>query len=275
MALKAEIASLDGLPEAVAREYKKVEEGGKTVFRLDVEKVGGLELADTGGLLSTIEKLRGFEARSARYGNITPEEAAANAKKVTDLTAELDRVRKDVNGGDDRVRQVRKELEDAHAAAMATATQTADMRLAEVIRLRRDQAALSAVQAAGFRTTAKLMARLLMDEIEVSEDPKATDPEKRFVTTIKGEHGPRRVVRKGEDGDRLMTPHERALELAAHEDFKRFVDAEEDPKKPKPGQKPAKNATQNQPPRQSGSDDAFDDMGTIEELVAARGGTID
>jgi len=54
MALKARLASIDGLPESIAAEYKQVD----GAFVLDVEADGTLELVDTSELKSTITKTR-------------------------------------------------------------------------------------------------------------------------------------------------------------------------------------------------------------------------
>ena len=54
MALPSKLATLEGLDEVVAKEYKKVGEE----FVLQVDKVGGLGLEDVSGLKSTAEALR-------------------------------------------------------------------------------------------------------------------------------------------------------------------------------------------------------------------------
>src|SRR5687767_7236901 len=53
MALKAQLDSLDGLPEAVAKEYKEVKDGDKVRYVLDAE---GVE--DVSGLKSALSKER-------------------------------------------------------------------------------------------------------------------------------------------------------------------------------------------------------------------------
>jgi len=54
MALPAKLATLEGVDEVVAKEYKKVGEE----FVLQVDKVGGLGLEDVSGLKSATESLR-------------------------------------------------------------------------------------------------------------------------------------------------------------------------------------------------------------------------
>ena len=54
MSLPAKLATIEGLDEVVAKEYKKVGEE----FILQVDKVGGLGLEDISGLKSATENLR-------------------------------------------------------------------------------------------------------------------------------------------------------------------------------------------------------------------------
>lgn len=55
MALKPRLETLDGLPEAIAAEYKPIDGGG---FQLDVTPDGGLELVDTTGLKTSLQRER-------------------------------------------------------------------------------------------------------------------------------------------------------------------------------------------------------------------------
>lgn len=91
MALKALLESLDGLSEEVKKQYKQTD-GGK--FVLDVEGIGGLELADTSGLRSSLEKERDahrkFEKEAkelkSKFDGLNPDEAREALKKVEEFS---------------------------------------------------------------------------------------------------------------------------------------------------------------------------------------------
>lgn len=268
MALKAILEKTDGLPADVAKEYKRVEGAdGKVTFQLDVESVGGLELTDIAPMRRTIETLRQFEDRSKKYGAITPEEALANKAKVAELTSKIESDAKDGKGGDERVRQVRAELEKTYGEQLNAEKANSEARLKEVHRLRKFETARAAAIEAGFKTAEKLITPLLIAEIDVIENLTATREEDRFSTVVRGEGGvPRRHISK--DSDRLLTVRERALELAKSEDLKRYVDAPEPAKKPD-ADKSRRTPTHTNPNQPSDEGQAYTDP--IQDLASAFG----
>lgn len=93
MALKAILDSIDGLPEAISKEYIKIEDAqsphnGK--FKLAVEPTGGLELDDVSGLKNALGAARRErdEAKDAlgKYGDISPTKAKEGVSALTRLT---------------------------------------------------------------------------------------------------------------------------------------------------------------------------------------------
>ncbi len=235
MALKAKIDKLEDVPQEDRKHYKKIDlADGKVEFIADIEKVGGMELADTGGLLKSLEKERANGAKLARYGTITPEEATSNAAKVVELSEQLER--KGSKGGDaqELVKQATNELARAHGEVVKKLESQSAARLAEVVRLRRTEAARKEAAAVGFEESAvELIAPFLEKDIDVVED------EKGFRSVVKGEDGRERIVSEGSGGVRPMTPADRARELAADPKYKRYLAPKEKPKaEPTPQSQP-------------------------------------
>lgn len=269
MALKTKLEKLDGLHPEVAKEYKKVDlQGGGHEFHLDAEAVGTFELTDVAPMKRTIETLRQFEDRVKKYGSVTPEEAIANKTKIGELTTQLEDARKDGKGGDERVKQVRQELEKTYGEQLSAANAASEARLKEVHRLRKYEAARAAAIEAGFKTAEELITPLLVGEIDVVENPTATREEDRFSTVVRGEGGaPRRFISK--DTDRLLTVRERALELAKSEKFKRYVDVVDSVKETKDTKGTPKRPAQPAQP----TDDKTQFVDPIQDLAVAFGVT--
>lgn len=88
MALKARLESAEAekLSEEIAREYAKQEDG---TFVLQVDAVGGLELADTGGLKKAlgVERAAGKAAQQKllKFADLDPEAAAEALAKVAEM----------------------------------------------------------------------------------------------------------------------------------------------------------------------------------------------
>lgn len=227
--LKAKIDKLEDVPQEDRKHYKKIDlPDGKVEYLADVEKVGGFELADTGGLLKSLERERANGSKLSRYGTITPEEAAAAVAKVAELTEQLE-ARKGSKGADadERVKQATAELSRAHAEALKKIEERSNARLSEVVRLRRTETALKEIRAAGFEDSAvELIAERLAKDIDVVED------EKGFRSVVRGQDGTERIV--PDNGSvRPMTPADRAKELAV--EFKRYLAVKEPaPKKTEP-----------------------------------------
>jgi len=58
MALKAFYSTQDEVPEALREQYVEAKVGDKSIFKLDVEQVGGWDLQDIAGLTSTVGRLK-------------------------------------------------------------------------------------------------------------------------------------------------------------------------------------------------------------------------
>lgn len=253
MALKAEVEKLEDVGQQYRDQYKKIDGAdGKTVFRLDVEAVGGLELTDPAGLLGTIEKLRPHEARSKKYGTITPEEATAAVAKVTELAEQLEELRTSKGGKftDSEKQQLIAEMKRVHGEEIAKEKARSDARLLEVHRLRKEDAADAALIAVGFKSSRKFIRHELIKDLEVIEDENAKDAISRFKTVVRGPDAPERfVLDKATNSSRLMTAADRAAEMAQDKDLKRYLDVED---AGKPAQK-AQNQNGYQPALNSGA----------------------
>jgi len=232
--LKAKISKLEDVPEAQRALYKKLEvEGGAAVFLLDVEKVDGYELADTQGLINGLQSERQKSHKLAKYGTITPEEASAAVTKVAELTEEVAALKKGGKGLDERERA---ELKRVHGEELKVERERSAARLDEVRRLRKEVVAEAALVSAGFRKTGitKMMKPILAAEMEVVEDDKVMG-EGRFKTVVLGRNTDgtmvERIVGDGKGGTRVMTPLDRALELAKEKDYSEYVSVDEPPKK--------------------------------------------
>lgn len=241
MALKASLEKLEDAAGPLREHYKKIElADGKVVYQLDVEKVGGLELADTGGLLSSLEKERANGAKLQRYGTITPEEARANADRVTKLAEELEALKKQKPGrlADEERAQITAELNRVHAEALAKEKAASEARLSEVVRLRRDEAAERALVEAGFKGSADVLKPHLVSQIDVIEDAEAKDGAPRFRVVVRSENGgERQFIDPNTKLSRVMTPADRAREMATDAKFRPYLDVKT-PEKPK-GTQPA------------------------------------
>lgn len=228
MALKASLDKLEDAPAAFREHYKKIDRAdGTAIFQLDVEKVGGLELADTGGLLSSLEKERANGSKLQRYGTITPEEAKANAERVTKLAEELEALKKRNPGklGDDERTQLQNEWNRVASAELAKEKATSEARLRRIQRKEREEAAESALAAAGFKSSAKILAPHLINEIEVLEEAEAKDDAQRFRVIVRSPTGgERQFIDPDTKQSRAMTPLDRAREMAKDPVFKPYVD---------------------------------------------------
>ena len=247
MALKASLDKLEDAPAAFREHYKKIDlADGKVVFQLDVEKVGGLELADTGGLLSALERERSNGSKLQRYGTITPEEARANAEQLPKLKEQIEALQKQKGGKltDDERTQIAAELNRVHAEALSKEKSTSEARLKELDRVLRQEAAERALEQAGFKGAVKMMKPHLVEQTELVEDPDAKDGAPRFRVVVRSETGgERQFIDPDTKQSRVMTPLDRAREMARHADFKDYVDV---PVKNTPGKQTPALATQRQ-----------------------------
>lgn len=86
--LKARIKLLTDVAEGLRGEYKANPDTKAGGFILDVEKTDGLELADTGGLMSALEKERNTATEAngklRLFGDLTPDVARAAVAKVAE-----------------------------------------------------------------------------------------------------------------------------------------------------------------------------------------------
>lgn len=248
MALKASLEKLEDAPAALREHYKKIDLAeGKVVYQLDVEKVGGLELADTAGLLSSLERERTNGARLQRYGTITPEEAKANAEKVIRLSEENEALKKQKPGKitDDERAQITSELNRVHSEALAKEKATSEARLREVVRIRREEAAERALTDAGFKGAARILKPHLVNQIEVLEDADAKDGAQRFRVVVRSESGgERQFIDPDTKQSRVMTPVDRAREMAKDPEFRQYLDV---PAKDKPTPTPSPSRQQRAP----------------------------
>ena len=270
--LKAKVDKLEDVPESDRKHYKKVDlADGKVEYLADIEKVGGLELQDATGLVATLEKLRQHERTVGQYGTITPAEAGANLKKIGELNQQLEDLKKGGKGGDEeRIKQVRDELARAHTAEMTPLKARAESRLAEVVRLRRDEASEAALKEAGFKSALRLMKPVLAAELDVLEDEKTG----AFRTVVRGPGGVERIyVDPKTTQDRPMSALERAREMAQDPELRGYRDVETvDDKGDKGGAKKTTKVATTQFGSRDRKNDQDIEMSPIEMLVAARAG---
>lgn len=119
MALRAKVQSLDGMPEAVASEYKPADGGG---FVLDVEAADGLRLENVDGLRNTVAATRAErdEAKNALKGlqGVVGDASAETVASWKDAHSRIGSMT-DSDKVDAAVKQREEALQKKHEAAMA------------------------------------------------------------------------------------------------------------------------------------------------------------
>jgi len=133
---------------------------------------------------------------------------------------------------DARTRQILEAERKKHTEELTAVQVERDRARGMVQRLLTKDIARQAVEAAGFRSTADAMTLVLGRELDVVEDAKS--PDSPFRTVVRGADNEELFVPgKDKEPPRPMTPHERALQLAADPKWKKLLDVTRDDKKPK------------------------------------------
>lgn len=133
---------------------------------------------------------------------------------------------------DARTRQIVEVINKKHAEELEALKVERDRARGMVQRLLTKDIARQAVEAAGFKSAAEAMTLVLNQELDVVEDEKS--PDRPFRTVVRIDGAEQFVPSKdNKEPARPMTPHERALQLAADPKWKRLLDVARDDKKPK------------------------------------------
>lgn len=233
MAVKAIYEKQEDIPAPLREHYAEVTaQDGKKSWRLAVEKVGDWELTDAApALINTIEKLRPSEAKLRKFGTITPDEAIASAARIGELQQQLEDASK--KGGklsDSEKTQITNELKRLHEVELAKEKARSDARLSEVHRLRKRVASDLGLRKAGYEgAMVDLLTEKLVLELDVVEDESAAG-DARFRTVVRGDGGQERIVADTVTKQaRTMTAEDRAIEYAAHPEWKRYLPAKAPP----------------------------------------------
>lgn len=244
MALKAFYSKSDEIPKDHSAFYKQVDlADGTKVFRLDVEKTDGWELADTGGLLASLETERKAGRKLKLYGEISPEKANENAVRVAEMEQELERLKESGKGGDSNRWKAREdELQRLHADEKRKLEEKAAGLLRQLDDELGKRTAQAALESAGFKQAASILLPHVLSQLGFNED---NGKRRAFV---KREDGSPRLT-SGDGGAREMSVDDLVKELASGE-FARWKDAPvKDPAKrngapaPQPSAGPANEPT--------------------------------
>lgn len=178
MALKAIVESLEGLSEDVAAEYSQREDGK---FQLQVDAIGGLELADTAGLKSALQKERqsvaDLKGEVKKYGDLDPDAAREALTKVEQL-GEMTPTEK----VEQQIRTRTEKLVAQHNADKATLEKTIDGLKGQLSANLIDVAATAALNELGGNV------RLLLPHVRGMTRMRQTD-DGRFVAEVLDENG--------------------------------------------------------------------------------------
>lgn len=222
MALKPILKTLDGLDESVSALYreateKEVESGGGDPFHiLDVERSDGWEVANTGGLLRTIEKLRPAERKLAKFGDLSPDEVEGLRAKNAELEEKLASGKvKDK----DAVEAIKAEMAAAHQAEIQGRDEVIEGLEAVLYEEIVERKAGEALIEGGFKGALKVLRPHLLDCLKPVRD--ASGRLTRDVEVIDPATGNPRVA--GSAGD-PMTPAQRVAEFMDDPGFARLAD---------------------------------------------------
>jgi hypothetical protein len=249
MALKAFYSKQDEIPKEHAAFYKKVDgSDGSSVFRLDVEKTDGWELADTGGLLSSLETERKAGRKLKLYGDITPDQATEAVTKLAELEAEVERLKEPPKGtSGDKWKAREDELQRLHAEELRKEREKATGLLGQLDDVIGKQSALAELEANGFKEAAKMLLPHVIAQIGF------TDENGKRRSFVKRDDGSPRLVQENGEA-REMTVGDLVKSMASSADYKRWKDAPVNAPKPPangnatPGPRP--NSDPNQRPAQ-------------------------
>jgi len=186
----ARVESLEGLPEAIAKEYEEITEGDhKGKYQLKVDPVDGLALEDVSRLKAALSKERTDHAAKARelqelktsFDGIEDPKAA---REALEKVAKGLKDKPDVQG---QIDAAKRQLNEKHEQAIKAKEARESHLRTEIDRLLID--ATAAVAIAEEKGNAELLLphvqkACYVEEIEV--DGKST-----FVARVKGDGGPR------------------------------------------------------------------------------------
>lgn len=246
MALKAFYSKSEDVPKEHAAFYKKVDlPDGGSVHRLDVEKTDGWELADTGGLLASLESERKAGRKLKQYGDLTPEKAKEHADRVAALEEELERLKDSGKGGSpDRWKAREEEIGRLHSEEKRKLEEKANGLLKQLDDELGQRTAIAALEAHGFKQAAKVLLPHVVSQIGFS------DENGRRRSFVKRDDGSPRLT-SGDNGAREMNVEDLVREMATGE-FSKWKDATvKAPAAPRNGSvapQPATPATDNQRP---------------------------
>jgi len=204
MALKAIVETLEGLPEDVAKEYKKRDDGK---FVLDVTSVDGLELAEVSKLQSALSKERENNRKAKEqlkaFEGIDPEKSREALRKVEEMANwEPEQKVKE------QIEAVKSQMMDAHAKEKAKLEEKLKKLVSSL-----EEAMIVSV-ASQELAKQKGSVRLLMPHIR--QQTRLREADGSFIVEVMGEDGNPRLV--GSDGH-PMSIAELVAEMKTQDDF--------------------------------------------------------
>jgi len=220
MALNPILASLDGLDENTSNLYVEREEGGETVYVLDVTPTDGWELGNTRKLKRALELERAKAKVSDRLGDeISPGDVEALRDEIATLKDDAKRSRKaKASTSDDASNAKIDELIRLHQEKEKK-WQAAESELdGEVDRLLRVKEARDALKAGGFEGAEDVMLPHLLGCLRTSRDART---KARYVEVFNPDDGTPRI---GGTGGEPMTPTQRVAEYLENPQFQRLAD---------------------------------------------------
>ncbi len=191
MALKARLASLDGIAAEIAGEYSQQEDGS---FVLSVEAVDGFGLENVGGLKSALQKERENAANLTKKLAGVGDLDAGNARAALDKIAEIE-----ASGGasgktQEALDALKSKLVGEHKAELATLGQRETMLTQQLTTSMVDNAAAKAIAEHGGSM------ELLMPIIRNSVSAKVGDDGVFSVRVLDNDGTTRITGRQGEMG---------------------------------------------------------------------------
>lgn len=220
MALKAILASLDGLSDGIKSEYREHE--GKYV--LDVTPVDGFELVG-GGLKKALETERNttkqLKEQAKRFENLDPDEAREAMRKVQEF-ANFDPEKKAAEALKEKERQLklsldeeRKKLTDKHTQELTAEKERSKNLSAQLREHMVVTAATKAITDA--KGAVPLLLPIVQSQVRMRED------NGRLIAEVIGADGQSRLSPKSGSTD-PMTIAELVQELAGNESYARAFD---------------------------------------------------
>jgi hypothetical protein len=193
MTLQAKLTTLEGLDETLASQYKQDGES----FVLDVAAVDGLELRNTSGLTSALQKerenARSAQARLEKYGDLDPNGVRDALEKLEDM-----KDWKPQGKVDERVKALETQLAKRHANELGGRDKT--------ITALQHQLTDTLVEGTARSELAKYTKRVELLLPHVVRQVRAEYADNRVSAHAVDEHGTPRLTMRADSTDKMQIP---------------------------------------------------------------------